>query len=287
MKNLLLIFLIFLLFHANTILAQNSYIRKGSIGETKVESGPKKETIDPFSFRPVGSWVGERFIFLPKIKPNHQDGYTGFKNIDGEPVKLNYSEFVGRVAKVISAGRFSDVEFEMEDNGDRVSVSAHRNGIDGIALISDIDDARKMWSGKTLWYKKNVISTYNEDTGDFGKIMVRKFSSIKVIGIFAGFYNGRPVRFILKTDSGKEGFVDVNMSGTNVSPTIRNEDRFQDFFFTINQKEIYNWSEKVWSAIERENISNGMTKEQVLMSWGDPDEKSKSIYGNVSIDLWK
>lgn len=287
MKQLLLSFLMFLVLQPNILFGQNPYIHEGSIGKQKVASDIAKKDI--FSFIPISLWVGERFIFLPRTKSTQKYGYQNFKGGDGKYGQPTYNKYVGRIAKVVSVekGRILwDIEFEMEDNGHRLTATAFSGTISDIALIADIDNARSKWIGKTLWYVDNKIDTYNEDTGEVGSMKVKKYSPVKVVDIVLGWYDHEPVRFILQTSSGEEGFKDVNLSGTNVSDTLRDIFNFKEFFLTQDPRIMHKWSDRIWSAIEEGKVFVGMTDKQARMSWGKPEEINKTVTNNIVHEQW-
>ena len=72
--------------------------------------------------------------------------------------------------------------------------------------------------------------------------------------------------FWVQTSSGKEGFVDINLSGTNVSDILRDNSKFEDSVLTQDPKIMHEWSNRVWSAIEEGKVFIGMTDEQARMS---------------------
>lgn len=278
----------FFVLQPNILFGQNPYIREGSIGKQEVVSGFTKK--DTFSFIPISLWIGERFIFLPTTKFSQKYGYQSFKGGDGKYGRPSYNKYVGRIAKVVSVNEQKrglwDVQFEMEDNGHRLIATAYSESIHGIAPIADIDNARSKWIGKTLWYVDNKISTYNKDTEKFGNIKIEKYSPVKVIDIVVGWYNHQPVRFILQTSSGEEGFEDVNLSGTNVSETLRDYSRFEDLFFTQDPRTIHKWSNMIWSAIKGGKVFVDMTNEQARMSWGKPKKINKTVNNNMVREQW-
>lgn len=60
-----------------------------------------------------------------------------------------------------------------------------------------------------------------------------------------------------------------------------------DFFYFSNPKNSYpNWSKKVWDSIANNRIFIGMTTEQVLMSWGNPNDISTYRSSFATTDLW-
>ncbi len=273
---------IFIFAFASFISAQtsNPYVHKGSVGKTVKH----KNTIpkQAFDFLPISEWIGERFIFLPKYKSGQQLGYQSFG--------VNYHKYVGRIAKVISISE-SDyspkVIFKMEDNGKKISATvSYSECINGIALVADIDSARSRWLNKTLWFKKNELSEYDERKDEIFIVEIMKCSPVKVIDIVVGWFSDRPVRFILRTSSGDEGFVDINLSGTNVDLMFRHRYLFDDNFFTEDPRKTFNWSEKAWDLIERGKVMIGMTYEQAKLSWGKPKEINRTYIDTSVHEQW-
>ena len=234
MRKLSLCILIFLSFPAGAALAEGPYLGMIPVDNQKLQAVTRNK--DSSSFRPISSWLGKRFIFLPKQTTLQRFGYQNFQIGDDLYESPSYNEYVGRIAKVVSLQEVCnhwDVELEMEDNGQRVSASARSGGIDGVAPVADIEDAHNRWLGKTLWYKKTWLERYNEDTGEVYSVHIRKNSQVKVIDIRAGWKHATPVRFILQTATGKEGYIDMAWSGTNCYDYDRRYcDTFETSFFT-------------------------------------------------------
>jgi len=248
------------------------------------------EAEDPFVFLPISSWVGERFVFLPMNASVREFGYSSFKGGEGRYGRPEYDKYVGRIAKVVSVvdRRFGtwNVEFEIKDDGRRLTATAYGGSIHNIALVADADNAGEKWLGKTLWYSGASIATYDEDTEKFGGIKVKKYSPVKVVGITLGWYNSSPVKFVLQTASGKIGFVDLNLSGTNVSEKLRGYNTFESYFAIQNPRTIYKWSDEVWAAIEEAEILIGMTSRQALMSWGKPRRINETTTSGGKSEQW-
>ena len=254
--------------------------RQNIAPEKKSESKPVEAAPTLFPYQPIGSWAGKRFIFLPKPKGSESGTYGDFSR------SVTYKKYAGRVARVVSAsdsGRSAYIEFEMEDDGERLRVFtvADKESVSGMALLDDIENARKQWAGKTLWGKMLMISSYDEQSGALTMTPVRKFGPLKVVDVVPGWDEEKPVRFKLETPDGKQGFVDLNLSGTNVQKEVRHLSRFEDSLMTEDPRLKYKWTAAVWSAIEKGQVYAGMTEEQVKMSWGEPEKVARTAAGAV------
>ena len=286
-KSTFFLFILFS-FQTNLILGQNPYIREGSIGRQKEQTDTLSR--DALLFCPIESWIGERFIFLPQPKSLQRYGYQSFSSGKGKygiAIRSSYRECVGRVGTIIEVnnGYSNRITIKMDDNG-QIYTGEGSESIDGIAPLSDIDNARSKWLGKTLWYKRKDIATYNDATEGFGNIILKKYSPVKVVDVIAGWYNHQPIRFILEVPSGEEGFIDINLSGTNVPVILRDNMRFEDFFMSEDPRKIYRWPNSIWEAIEESKVFIGMTSDQAKLSWGEPQKINRTITGSIRNEQW-
>ncbi len=272
-----LLFAQVLLFSAIALAAEP---RQNIIPEKKPESTPVEAATTSFPYHPIGSWTGKRFIFLPRPKGSESGTYEDFSRT------VTHQKYSGRIARVVSAddsGANAFIEFEMEDDGERLRVFTvgAKESVRGMALADDIENARKQWAGKTLWGKMLMISSYDEQSGAVSMTQVKKFGPLKVVEVAPGWDEEKPVRFKLETPDGKHGFIDLNLSGTNVHKDARHLSRFEDHLLAEDPRLKYKWRSDVWGAIEKGQIYPGMTEEQVKMSWGEPDKITRTAAGEV------
>jgi hypothetical protein len=270
------------------------YVREGSIGNTPKQGIPL--TGAPFEFRPVEKWIGEKFIFLPKPRSSQEYGHLNFSGGKtrvtgtGWPTYAECAGRIGTVTDVATDGEDANVyhvKLRMDDDGRVYEASTMNGTVDGIGLVADIEAARSLWLGKTLWYRGGSLGTYDADTDQVGDVKVKRYCAVKVLDIVAGWYDMTPVRFILQTGEGTTGFVDVNPSGTNVGDTLVGEKKkFEERFLTYDPRKEYTWSPSVWSAIEAEKVFVGMTAEQVQFSWGAPERINATLVQGGRQEQW-
>lgn len=262
---------------ASIVFAQSPFVREGSIGKVKKE----KAKVDFLETLEVEDWVGQQFIFLPKIPTLRGYGYQLF-----EP-QLPYETWVGKVVTVtdISDDYLPKVTFRTE-GGKVLRATVYGDAVDGIAPLRDLEYARSKWQGKTLWVRGKGIVTWNEATEDFGSVYFKKYSPVEVQDIVLGWTEHTPIRLILKAPDGEIGFLDVNVSGTNISRQLQRFGRFEDTFFETDPRVTYKWSEEVWSAIENEKVFIGMAAEQAQMSWGKPKEINRIVTERGAEEQW-
>lgn len=260
----------------STVLAQET--RQNIVAEKKPSPSATTAVADIFPFHPIETWSGKRFVFLPRPKSSETVPYDDFHG------RLLPEKYAGRVAKVLSvsnAGGRAVIEFEMESDGERLRARSNLNkeSIRGIALLDDVENARNHWKGKFVWSKGSMLPSYNPQTDSLLTLQIKKCSALKVIDIVAGWDEEKPVRFEVETTDGRQGFLDLNLSGVNVKNETRALDRFEHHLFAEDPRSKYKWSPATWRAIESSHILTGMTQEQVRLSWGEPEKIVRTAAG--------
>jgi hypothetical protein len=293
---------------ANLALAQSEpsgpYVRKGSIGEKKVEAPP---TTDPFATLPIEKWLNQRFIFMPRRRGLQQFGYGGFSvvKIDRKGKakyeypggsNIPYDKYVGRIVRVTAITKPEDqierilhetqIELTLEDTGEKLMYQPGSDGrVEGITPVTVLDGARERYLGKTLWID-TVMNTYDSATDEKGYVAVRRYSPVRVTDVVVSIEEDAPVRFIVLAEDGKQGFVDVALSGMNARSSLLLYHRFEDAFLTEDPHVKYPWSEDIWSLIEESKVRIGMTSQQVRMSLGTPSKINTTETGSEFTEQW-
>jgi hypothetical protein len=260
---------------------QNPFVREGSIGDVKKKS---PERIGPGTIEPE-EWVGQKFILLPQNKST-QGSFLGF-----DP-PLPYKNWVGKILVVTEIDKQSvndqslrKVHFRSED-GKLISARLYDDSIDEIAPLRDLEFARNRWLGKTIWIKQGGLNTWNDETSEFGFFKFQNCSPLKVIDVIAGWYADTPIRLILKSPDGREGYDDINVSGTNVADILRKHGAFEENFMEDDPRLTKKWPQETWKAIEDKKVFIGMTAEQAEWSWGKPKEIRETLTARGSEQQW-
>ncbi|MDI6766085.1 MAG: hypothetical protein QME52_04605 [Bacteroidota bacterium] len=260
-----------------------------------LQQHPKERKTDtlvatPFPFRSFERWIeeSERFIFLPQDQDKQKYGYQSFQGDKGEYSTLPYEGYVGRIFHIIYMEKsrfFPDifkVVVQMEDNGDTLIAKAVGKTIDDIGPVRDIDSARTRWLGKTFWYRPWAYKFYSETNPE-----LKNCTPVTVVEVVAGQAKHTPVRLVLKGPKGETGHVDINVSGTNTGDILRSSYTYDEHFYTIDPRNIFKFSNKVWSAIEDGKVFVGMTAEQALLSWGEPKSINRTTTGRTIQEQWE
>ncbi|TYA10111.1 hypothetical protein FRY98_26320 [Paenibacillus faecis] len=86
---------------------------------------------------------------------------------------------------------------------------------------------------------------------------------------------------VFKTATGKT-LKSYSMTSGHVAELLSN----RTAFFNFDPYKKYQWSSSVWNQIKAGHIALGMTKEQVLLSWGEPAGKSATQADGKTIETW-
>ncbi|MFD0673135.1 stalk domain-containing protein [Cohnella sp. GCM10027633] len=171
------------------------------------------------------------------------------------------------------------------------------------ALLTDVLGARIQWDAK---WKQAVITigsasmtVVSDDTallvkraaqGSLAKFIGKsywinhfqgweRFSKVTITDILpddTGFYT-----IVFKTSTGKS-LKSYSMAESNVTDLFSNEFAFLSY----DPYKKYAWSASVWKQVKAEQVSLGMTKDQVRFSWGTPSTKSISSFAGKTIEVW-
>lgn len=86
---------------------------------------------------------------------------------------------------------------------------------------------------------------------------------------------------VFKTATGKT-LKSYSMTSGHVAELLSN----RTAFFNFDPYKKYQWSSSVWNQIKAGHIALGMTKEQVLLSWGEPAGKSATQADGKTVETW-
>ncbi|WP_342423131.1 hypothetical protein [Paenibacillus sp. FSL E2-0178] len=124
------------------------------------------------------------------------------------------------------------------------------------------------YNGKYYWADKTQLPSSNP------LINIEKvyFTSVKI--------KGREILIAAKRNGG---------ASVTFKIPIKNDpfESIKSNFYTENPKSTYpGWSTDMWNKIAQQKISVGMTPEQVLLSWGGPNDINSYTSKNTRIEQW-
>lgn len=226
MKNFLLSTLLFgLLFISPTLL--NGQQSGNNVSNANVNNPIRNTeglTVDMleknFPTINLSSWEGEEFIFPALPDGQRQSNYIQVFPKSGEKGKAKYDKYVGRtvkITKITNIGSSYMLTLETTDNGEQLTALAIGGMLEGLVSMRDINTAKKTLIGKSVWVRDGGFAVYDPQEV-LGKeyMTVSPMEAVKIVGIEAAWMSDSPIRIVVETASGKKGFKDVSLSGTNV-----------------------------------------------------------------------
>jgi hypothetical protein len=166
----------------------------------------------------------------------------------------------------------------VNDTGEKLVGRTMRGQLEGLVLTDDLVNARQQFLGKTIYPKfRELTGVY--DPGSYAiptSITTPIGGPATVVDVYAGNQSQEPV-WLIVTVNGEKAILPIAYSYTNVSVnTWTQSPPWQEALFMENPRSTFGWSQEVWNAIESSSVEEGMTKEQIRLSWGKPN----SIDGN-------
>jgi hypothetical protein len=235
---------------------------------------------------PVENWVGKIFIVLPLEAEAKGQGYpfSRVKPAPAAPVaenqNINASLLEGKELRVQKVQLLAIVSqdppmkdyqiiFESVADGSALSAPARGGQVEQVVLADDYAAAKQYFLGKTVFSKRPAISEYKETPGF---ILVGVDEPLKVVDVILGVNASSPIWLVVTTPDGKKGYIAIAFSNTNAYQGIaRKEKPWMDRLFEQSPRDIYQWPEEVWAAINRAEVRPGMIPDQVRLSWGEPN----------------
>ncbi|MCC8409785.1 hypothetical protein LJ707_12670 [Mucilaginibacter sp. UR6-1] len=273
----------------NTAFGQNnSYIKSGSIGKTPQEKPAQKEDkflYGPVKYRELSETVGEKYVVVPLMKRFAADGYTYLSTgtVFDRDKKVLETEGEGKI--LILKSLDNEYAHFKDSVGMDYTSQLFEGSIKDIVPVYDIDQARKLFLGKTLWLNQDQIYTFDQEKQSYTPIKNLRFEPVLVTDIVISYLSSVPARFIVKTKNGEVGLTDVLVSGTNSAPEFLFTRRFTNIFFTKDPKLTYKFTPAMWAKIKAGVTEIGMTEDQVKLSRGFPDKINRST-GAGTADQW-
>lgn len=243
-----------------------------------------------FAEQNYSDWIGKEVIFLPKPQSSQKYGYQlyyydlkGYKTIP-------YGDLANKSATIINLEEeygMIQVTLRTED-GKIVYGKGYNGNLNDIGFKSEMENA-KQYLGKTVWSKTNLGgSPYTIDpvTNKPKNIRLPNITNYIVENIEWGFYDHQPLKFTLKSPNNEIVYWEGTFSRINDTSNHLMKP-FEEYWYLDDPTRLYpKWSQRTWNAIKEYKIYIGMTKEMVLMSWGEPKKINKTILASGVSEQW-
>jgi hypothetical protein len=251
--------------------AQTPYIQDGTIGNPPIQTAARPET-----GLPVDQWVGKRIVFMPIRKRSQSYGYLSFRYSRTSKELFNrtpkYDELVGKLGIITAKPNRPLADFLIQLDDGQLLEAALTLGttLEHIAFVDEIETARRLYLDQTLWLQDRTVWTYDAEKDTRNTFYLPKFTPVRITSIVLSEDTGQPLRFIFSAGDGRTGFKDITLGCTNSRSSECSGNRFIQQFTTQNPRESVDWPDSVWQAVCLQTLTVGMSRDQVLMSWGGP-----------------
>ena len=198
-------------------------LHQGPIGQSESDLKCSKGERDPY---PVACWGGEQVVFLPAERGTVSSLSEGLLVLRaGHIADVSVEERRDREFIVTIRDREDGKEFTR-------NVFISRYNLDGFALVGDIEAAREAYVGDTLFTtdKLSSLNTYDPSVHRLRSFDIASSDRVEVKDIVVGWDAEYPLRVIVETMNGDEGFVDVAWRpGVNYAGVVDSSRVFESY----------------------------------------------------------
>lgn len=290
------------LFTLRLLLLLSLLIAFGTVGSAWAEASNETPSVN----LTAEQWTGHNFTFLALPADKQSAGYDiftvdqasrGFKG--DRSVRIPYAQHAGKQVTVTEVVPYPAGPNQQEflvymtasDTGEKLVGRTMRGQLEGLVLTADLTNARKQFLGKTVYPKLRKLSgVYEPGSAQTPEaVPIPIGSPVTVVDVYAGNQSQEPI-WLVVSFNGKKAVLPIAYSWTNIPVNAwTGTSPWQETLFTEDPRLSLGWSHSLWYQIENGNVEEGMTKEQVMLSWGKPlrSEANDSIwiYGNKQLNF--
>lgn len=248
----------------------------------------------PVNLSPL-QWVGHNFVFLALPSDQQSEGYGIFsasqaaQGFQGDrSVRLPYLPNVGRTVTITDVSAYTagegtyDYVVAMTEVGTGYQFVGRtiRGVLEGIAPVEDIVKARQQFLGKTIYPKSRSLELVNYQPGGINQksMTIKIGSAVTVTDVQAGIQSREPIWLIVSAN-GQQALLPIAYSWTNQPVNSWEQSPpWQALLFMDNPRNSLGWSADLWDKIESGTVQEGMTKDQVRLSWGPPNRVDGAVW---------
>lgn len=290
------------LFNLCILLVLSLLISFGTVGSTWAKSSNESPSVN----LTTEQWKGHTFTFLALPADQQSAGYDIFtidqasRGFEGDlSVRIPYSQHAGKQVTVTDVIPYPAgpnqhefmVYMTVNNTGEKLVGRTMRGQLEGLVLTADLTNAKKQFLGKTVYPKlRELAGVYIPGSNETpASVPLPIGSPVTVVDVYAGNKSQEPI-WLVVSFNGEKAVLPIAYSWTNIPISSWTETPpWQESFFTEDPRQSLGWSHSLWYKIENGNIEKGMTKGQVMLSWGKPQlseaNDSVWIYGDKKINF--
>jgi len=290
------------LFNLRILLVLSFLVAFGSVGAVWAEPASKTRAVN----LTTEQWTGHSFTFLALPAARQAAGYEIFpvdkanKGFTGDrSVRIPYAQHAGKkvtVTEVIPYPAGPNLQeymvyMKVDETGEKLVGRTMRGQLEGLVLTADLTNARQQFLGKTIYPKfRELAGLYTPGAEEIPKSVTTSIGgAATVVDVYAGNQSDEPIWLVVSVN-GEKAILPIAYSWTNIPASSWTETApWQEALFTEDPRPSLGWSHTLWYQIENGNVEEGMTKAQVLLSWGKPVHKIEDgaawIYDNKKLNF--
>ena len=239
---------------------------------------------------PVAHWIDEEIIFLPidtsEFNEPYKDWSTSkFKSIKPLPSSVYLKK--GVIVDVQRDDMFDPyfVTVKLVDSKTILYGLSYDGHLKDVGFREEYETASK-FVGAILWNERSTFYSYDSVLNVRKHQVVKNLEPLYLWNIEWNTESERPIRITLFETGRIKIFYDLNFSTINLSPTSKPV-YIDDLFHKVNPRVTYpDWNDRLWEKIETETISKRMSREAVLLSWGNPVRTESRKVDDDLIETW-
>ncbi|MBN1130558.1 MAG: hypothetical protein JXA71_16315 [Chitinispirillaceae bacterium] len=257
----------------------------------------------PPSVVEIESWPGERFILREKPALYCSYGYELYTCPKLDSCRGVVDTAVETKRHRVKCGVFDNAAFtvtSVEPRGAEWLVVFRHEATDRALYArtvagelpefsygKDLDGARKRWVGATVYPARGFIFTI--DSSAITTVKVRIQDPLKVFEVRVGTtpLPAKSLWLMVETADGRKGVIPLYYSWTNVKKELRHEgNAWDDDIHEENPAAAFHADSATWEMINVHHVRQGMTRDQVRLSWGRPVKRETGAYQGAERECW-
>lgn len=290
------------LFNLCILLVLSLLISFGTVSTTWAESSNETSSVN----LTTEQWTGHTFTFLALPADKQSAGYDIFtidqasRGFEGDrSVRIPYAQHAGKQVTVTEVIPYpagpNQQEFmiymTVNDTGEKLVGRTMRGQLEGLVLTADLANAKKRFLGKTIYPKlRELAGVYIPGSNETPEaVPIPIGSPVTVVDVYPGNQSQEPI-WLVVSFNGEKAVLPIAYSWTNIPVSSwAGTSPWQEAFFTEDPRLSLGWSHSLWYQIENGNVEEGMTKGQVMLSWGKPQRSEANdsiwVYGNKKLSF--
>jgi hypothetical protein len=198
----------------------------------------------------------------------------------------------GSILTVVSVDRRGSewlVGFEAAGLGRVVYAKTSQGDLHEFVYGRDLDSAKKRWMGKKVFSARGFINNLEGGRGG-GTVKVDVRQPLLVLDVRPGLtpLPAKPLLIMVETLDGKKGAIPTRFSWTNSPLSQRHEGNpWGDDLLESDPSGLCAADSATWAIINAHKVREGMSRDQVRLSWGRPAGRSQTVVNGAERECWE